>query len=68
MPNAREVLEHLDSVKKKPPLGVMPKDIWDMKRANELGMAIQRYIAEGFVIPSKWVEEYNDLMRGFNND
>lgn len=45
----------------KPPLGIMPKYIWDKKREKELSQAMIRYISYGKEIPAEWVEEYNEL-------
>lgn len=41
----------------KPPLGVMPKKLWEEKRAKDLCEAIQRYLDNGRVIPKEWVDE-----------
>lgn len=46
----------------KPPLGVMPKYIWDRKRKEELAAAIDRYSDAGKRIPEEWVEEYNEIV------
>lgn len=46
----------------KPPLGVMPKYIWDEKRIDELREAIQRYLKGFYSIPIEWVDEYNKLI------
>ena len=49
---------------KKPPLGVMPRRIHDEKRRQELAGAIIRYMMDGeMVVPTEWVEEYNELTR-----
>ena len=47
--------------KKKPPLGLMPRTLWLDMREQEVKLAIQRYLDEGFEIPVQWVEEYNEL-------
>jgi hypothetical protein len=49
--------------KPKLPLGLMPRTLWLDAREQEVGMAIQRYLDEGFEIPLPWVEEYNDLVK-----
>ena len=46
---------------KKPPLGLMPRKLWDEKRADEIRAAIERYNEAGAVIPAEWVEEYNEI-------
>lgn len=56
-----KVVEESYSAKTKPPLGVMPKDIWDRKRQEELAAAMNRYLEAGKKIPKEWIEEYNEL-------
>ena len=46
---------------KKPPLGLMPRKLWEEKRANEIKAAINRYTKEGLEIPTAWVEEYFEI-------
>lgn len=48
----------------RPPIGVMPKFIWDEKRFEELQGAIMRYADRGFMISPEWIEEYNSLIKG----
>lgn len=48
----------------KPPLGVMPRDIWNRKRQKELADAMQRYLEAGKSIPREWIDEYNELSDG----
>lgn len=45
----------------KPPLGDMPKYIWNRKRQEELAAAMQRYLEAGKSIPREWIDEYNEL-------
>jgi hypothetical protein len=45
----------------KPPIGIMPKYIWDSKRKEELSEAINRFTSAGSQIPIEWIEEYNEL-------
>lgn len=47
--------------KPKPPLGVMPRDIWEQKRKEELAEAMARYMEAGKRIPKEWLEEYNEI-------
>lgn len=60
----------LDSEPKceKPPLGVMPKYIWDKKRLSDLTSAIQRYIGAEKAIPKEWVDEYNELISALESN
>ena len=53
-------LPELDQVTK-PPLGVMPRDIWNRKRQKELADAMQRYLEAGKSISREWIDEYNEL-------
>ena len=46
----------------KPPLGVIPRYIWDGKRKEELAAAIDGYLNAGERIPEEWVEEYNEIV------
>ncbi len=42
----------------KPPIGIMPENIWRRKRCEELTAAIQRYGAVGRVKETKeWISE-----------
>ncbi|GED35004.1 hypothetical protein P9G84_31905 [Brevibacillus centrosporus] len=45
----------------KPPLGLMPRKIWEEKRLDEVVSAIARYLNVNRTIPREWVEEYNEL-------
>lgn len=55
-------LPELDvSQSKKPPLGVMPRDIWNHKRWTELSEAMQRYLEAGKPVPKEWMDEYIEL-------
>lgn len=51
------------SYTEKPPLGVMPKDMWDFIRRNAISNAIERYAMAGECIPKEWVDEYNELCK-----
>ena len=50
----------------KPPIGLMPRSIYERNRNNErfseVCGAISRYYAEGLPINIEWVEEYNELL------
>lgn len=54
--------------KPKPPLGVIPRDIWDWKRQEELAEAMARYLEVGMKIPTKWLEEYNEISDRWKED
>lgn len=55
----------------KPPLGLMPKKIHDLrvntKRLNEVRGAIARYYDAGLKINVEWIEEYNELIESVGN-
>lgn len=48
---------------KKPPLGIMPKYMWDFIRRNAISNAIERYVMAGEYIQKEWVVEYNELCK-----
>lgn len=45
----------------KPPLGVMPRDIWGRKRQEDIASAMERYLEAGKKIPKEWLYEYNEI-------
>lgn len=45
----------------KPPIGVMPRYMWDRKRQKDLADAMERYLEAGMKIPAEWIEEYNEI-------
>ena len=51
--------------KRKPPLGLIPRHLWQNKknaeRLNDVSEAIGRYVKAGLRIPIEWLEEYQDL-------
>lgn len=46
----------------KPPLGLLPKYLWDEVRLQEIDKAIIRYIDKANEIPVGWIEERNELI------
>ena len=48
---------------KKPPLGIMPKYMWDFICRNAISNTIERYMMDGECIPKEWVVEYNELCK-----
>lgn len=46
-----------------PPLGLIPKNINDAKRFNEVCGALVRYYNANLPIEIEWVEEYNELVK-----
>lgn len=46
----------------KPPLGIMPRHIWESKRILDLICTFDRFLAVNHPIPIEWVEEYNYLL------
>jgi len=47
----------------KPPLGIMPKELHDQMRFEEVNAAIKRYYDAGLEIPLEWVKERNDYLK-----
>jgi len=57
-------LEHLESLNKpkpKPPIGLRPRFVDDIRRMDEIKKAVIRYVKDGWEVPPKWIEEYNEL-------
>lgn len=50
---------------KKPPLGIMPRAIWEEKRKKDIIDAMKRYMNEGAHIPLDWINELHDLEYNF---
>lgn len=44
-----------------PPIGLMPRYIWDAKRMNEIEAAMERFIQARKRIPIDWLDEYIEL-------
>lgn len=53
---------------RKPPIGIIPKKLWDEKRFYELCLAITDRYQGGFEIPVEWIEEYNETIKKLNGD
>ncbi len=47
----------------KPPLGIMPKDLWQEKRMKAIKEAVGRYFDSNIKIPIEWIIEYNELIK-----
>lgn len=47
----------------KPPIGLMPKFLWDSERLADIISAINRYLQAEKEIPLEWINEYNDLIK-----
>jgi len=55
---------------KKPPLGLIPKNIWfediqdkhAQERIQEVKEAMLRYMCDNMAIPEDWYDEYNELV------
>ena len=45
----------------KPPLGVMPREMWYRQRQKDLADAMVRYLKAGMKAPLEWIEEYNEI-------
>jgi hypothetical protein len=56
----------IDNYTERPPLGLMPKYIWDLKRFYQVCEAISNYYNAGKKILISWIEEYNELIEKIN--
>lgn len=45
-----------------PPLGVMPREIWEEKRLDDLRAAICRFLEADWPIPEEIVSEFNEYV------
>jgi hypothetical protein len=52
---------------KKPPIGLIPRSIWDFQRIDQISNAINRYIDAGYAIPEEWIEELVELFKRYND-
>jgi len=43
-----------------PPPFLVPKDIADAQRREEVKDAIIRYVKQGYRLPQAWIDEYNE--------
>jgi hypothetical protein len=43
---------------RKPPIGIIPKKIWQEIRFRELCQAILRYLEADIMVPKEWIDEY----------
>jgi hypothetical protein len=50
---------------KKPPIGIVPRRIFEEHRASEIAMAVERYTSHAHPIPIEWVEEYNEIVNKY---
>ena len=62
MKEDNDLLDEYNERNKKPPLGVIPEDIWLEQRAIAVAEAIIRYLKDSTPVPIKWTEELNDLV------
>lgn len=55
-------VEKADKCTAKPPIGVIPKQLWMEKRAQDLARSIHEYIAEGrYALVGEWLIELHEL-------
>lgn len=45
----------------KPPIGIIPKKLWQEQRLSELAAAIIRYLDAGKFPPEEWLDEFDEL-------
>ena len=53
--------ENIFVSKSKPPLGVIPREMWERQRQKDLADAMVRYLEAGMKTPLEWIEEYNEI-------
>jgi hypothetical protein len=49
-------------IMEKPLLGLTPKRIVELQRANDIMEAVHRYFSRNKPIPIEWIQEYNDIV------
>jgi hypothetical protein len=60
----REIIKNSEiKDKKRPPLGLIPRFVFESQRVNMIIEAIYRYIEAESPIPIEWIEEYNELIK-----
>ena len=47
---------------KTPPMGIMPRRLWDESRTLDLLEAMRRYVEAGKKVPVDWLNELHDLL------
>ncbi|EMT54729.1 hypothetical protein I532_03955 [Brevibacillus borstelensis AK1] len=47
----------------RPPLGVMPRFLWEERRLDDLVSAMDLRLLARQEIPADWLTEYNELVR-----
>lgn len=65
--SVKPLVKHTEvrEVRAKPPLGIMPREMWMQDRLNTITNAIDRYVDCDMQIPLDWVVEYNNLVDYF---
>jgi len=51
----------------KPPIGIIPEELWKEQRLNDLAKAIMRYVKDFREVPPKWISEYNKIINEVMN-
>ena len=52
----------------KPPLGLIPRNIWMLQRLKDINSAITRYIESDMDIPVLWIRERSELISSIVKD
>ena len=60
--------KQIKSVISPPPIGLMPRKLWNLKRAGNIYEAMKRYNDAGYKIPDEWFEEFEKLEKEINDD
>lgn len=49
-------------LEEKPPLGLVPKSLWQEQRLYDIEQAIKRYMGTLYPIPREWLDERDELI------
>lgn len=58
---ARKDVAEAEAALEKPPLGLMPRKLWEEQRLTAIAQAMERYNLAHTPIPDEWHEELNEL-------
>ena len=57
------IANKLRNPESKPPIGVIPRNLWNEQRLNDLVTATEAYREGNFDVPQEWIEEIYDLSK-----
>lgn len=59
---SRAPVHKVEPGEEKPPLGLMPRAIFERQRCRDIIAAMNRYLEEGKPVPPDWLEELNEIL------